>query len=152
MRRNFSATVPVDVHVLGFTNTMSEGSIGLFDQTGKELASLQNHGCGFVRGVMSWDLQVGIAVCEKTGLDEAHFGETLRREAVVFDAKTLKAIATIPMSQLSLKERGSRDKDFWVTTPSPAIWHGDGRVFVAIPDFSNSISLYSISEPTPTTR
>jgi hypothetical protein len=136
--------------VLGLTNLMSEGWIQLFDQAGKELTRLHNPNCGFVRASLSPDRQVGAAVCEETGLDEPHFGQTIRRDAVVFEVKTLKVIATIPMSRKSVKEHGSRRGDLWVAAPSPAIWHGKDRVLVAVPNFTDSIDLYSISaDPLP---
>lgn len=142
--------VPLSHGALGLTNGASEGSIQLFDESGRELALLQNPDCGFVRASLSWDQQVGAAVCERTGLDESHFGETLRREAVVFEVKTLKVLATIPMSRMSVKERGPRRGDLWVAAPSPAVWHGKGRVQVAIPDFPDSINLYAVAGPAPT--
>jgi hypothetical protein len=151
-KRDLSAVVPLDDHALSLTNMMSEGWIQLFDQTGKELATLHNPNCGFVKASLSPDQQVGVAVCEKTGLDEPHFGETLHREAVVFEVKTLKVLATIPMSRLSLKEHGPGRDDFWVATPSPVVWHNNERELVAILDFPDSINLYSIPGPTPTTR
>lgn len=144
-KRDLSGFVPLDDHVLGLTNVMTEGSIQLFDQAGKELATLHNPDCGFARASLSPDQRVGVAVCERTGLDESHFGETLRRDAVVFEAKTLKAIATIPMSRLSVKEHGPERGDLWVAFPSPAVWHGNNGVLVALPDFPDSIDLYSIS-------
>lgn len=136
--------VPLSHGALGLTNSASEGSIQLFDESGKELALLQNPDCGFVSADLSWDQQVGAAVCERTGLDESHFGETLRREAVVFEVKTLKVLVTIPMSRMSVKERGPQRGDLWVAAPLPAVWHAKDRVLVAIPDFPDSINVYSI--------
>jgi hypothetical protein len=133
-----------DHWVLGLSNRALEGSIQLFDKTGKLVAMLQNPACGFVGAGLSSDQQVGVAVCDRTGLDEAHFGETLRREAFVFEIETLKVMATIPMSRLSLNENGPSRDDSWVATPAPAVWHAKDRVLVAIPDFRDSINVYSI--------
>lgn len=143
-QREVAQVIAVNDGVLGLTNVMSDGWIQLFDQAGKELATLHNPKCGFVKASVSPDQLVGVAVCEKTGLDEAHFGETLSRDAVVFEVKTLKVLATIPMSRLSLKERGPGRDDLWVATPSPVVWHGKDSVLVAVPDFPDSINLYSI--------
>lgn len=151
-QREVGQVVPVNDGVLGLTNLMGEGWIQLFNQAGKELATLHNPECGFVRASLSPDQQVGVAVCERTGLDEPHFGQTLRRDAVVFDVRTLKVITTIPMSRMSVKEHGPGRDDFWVATPSPTVWHGKDRVLVAVPDFPDLINLYSIPGPTPTTH
>jgi len=149
-QREVGQVLPTNDGMLGLTNAMSEGWIQLFDQTGMELATLHNPDCGFVRASLSPDQQVGVAVCERTGLDETQFGETLRRDAVVFDVKTLKVIATIPTSRASVKEHGPARGDLWVSAPCPAAWHGKDRVLVALPDFPDSINIYSIPEPTPT--
>jgi hypothetical protein len=146
-QREVGQVLPTNDGMLGLTNAMSEGWIQLFDQTGKELATLRNPDCGFVRASLSPDQQVGVAVCERTGLDEAHFGQTLRRDAVVFDVKTLEVVATIPTSRASVKEHGPARGDLWVSAPCPAIWQGKDRVLVALPDFPDSINIYSIPEP-----
>lgn len=139
--------VPLRDGALGLTNKASQGSIQLFDQAGKQLASLQGPDCGFVSASLSWDQQVGVAVCEKTGQDEAHFGQTLRRDAVVLELKTLRVLATIPMSRESVKERGSRPGDLWVAAPSLAVWDARDEVLVAISDFPDSIGIYSVAKP-----
>jgi hypothetical protein len=131
---------------------LKEGWLQVFDETGKELASLHNPECGFTGARLSADQQVGVAVCDRTGSDEEHFGETLRRDAVVFNVRTLTVIATIPMSKLSVKERGSGRDDLWVAIPSPAVSHMGEQILVAIPDFPDLINLCYIPGPTATTR
>lgn len=149
-QREVGQIVPVNDGVLGLTNMIGEGWIQLFDRAGNEVATLHNPECGFVRASLSSDQQVGVAECTRTGLDEPHFGQTLRRDAVVFEVKTLKVVATIPMSRASVKERGPVRGDLWVASPSCAVWHGKQRVLVAVSDFPDSITVYSIPETTPT--
>jgi len=151
-RQELGRIIPLDRGALGLTNMLKEGWLQVFDETGKQLASLHNPECGFAGASLSPDQQVGVAVCERTGSDEEHLGETLRRDAVVFEVETLKVIGTIPMSKLSVKERGPGRDDLWVAVPSPVVWHGKDIVLLAIPDFPDLINLYSIARPAATTR
>jgi len=130
--------------LLGLTDKKLAGRIQLFDSNGKELADTRNEECGFVRASLSPDGQFGVAVCDKTGLDEAHFGETMWRRAVVFEVSTLKVVASIPMSRNVIKERGPERVDFWIAIPTPALWHGTNRLLLAVPGFPDSISVHSI--------
>ena len=151
-RQELGRIIPLNSGALGLTNMLKEGWLQVFDKTGKELASLHNPECGFVGASLSPDQQVGVAVCERTGSDEEQLGETLRRDAVVFEVETLKVIGTIPMSKLSVKERGPGRDDLWVAVPSPVVWHGKDSVLLAIPDFPDLINLYAIARPSPTTH
>jgi hypothetical protein len=136
--------LPMDRGALGLSNRALEGWIQLFDEMGNQVAMLHNPACGFVSASVSSDQQLGIAVCERTALDESHFGETLRREAMVFETKTLRVVATFPMSRMSVKERGTQKGDIWVAAPSPVVWRAKDHALVAIPDFPNAIDVYSV--------
>jgi hypothetical protein len=130
--------------LLGLTDKKLAGRIQLFDGDGKQLADTHNDECGFVRARLSPDRQFGVAVCDRTGLNESHFGETLRRQAIVFEVATLKVVASIPMSRNVIKERGAERADFWIAIPTPALWHGNNRLLLAVPGLPDSISVYSI--------
>jgi hypothetical protein len=133
--------------LLGLTDKKVAGRIQLFDSDGKELADTRNDECGFVRVSLSPDRQFGVAICDRTGLDESHFGKTLRRQAIVFEVATLKVVASIPISRNVIKERGANPADFWIAIPTPALWHGNNRLLLALPGLPDSISVHSIPLP-----
>lgn len=143
-REDISSLRANEQNLLGLTDKKLGGWIQLFNANGRELGDIHNDECGFVWADLSSDRQFGVAICDRTGLDEAHFGETLRRQAIVFEVGTFKVIASIPTSPNVIKERGEERADFWTAIPTPALWHGNNRLLLALPGFPDSISLYSI--------
>jgi hypothetical protein len=144
-REDISSLRANEGKLLALTDTKLAGRIQLFDDHGKELAETHNDECGFVRASLSPDRQFGVAICDRTGLDESHFGETLRRRAIVFEVASLKVFASIPMSRNVIKERGAEPADFWIAIPMPALWHGKNRLLLAFPGPPDSISIYSMA-------
>ena len=63
------------------------------------------------------DQLYGIALCERHNHGELHFGRIESRTAVIFDTKTLKILAEVPL-----------DKDLY---PEFAIWQGNGKIVPA---------------------
>lgn len=145
-RKDISGLIVRDDKLFGLTDKKLAGWMQMFDVSGRELAE-RNESCGFVRVSLSPDGQFGVAICERTGLDEAQFGKTLRRQAIVFEASTLRVLTSIPMSGDVVKERGPQPGDLWIGVPTPARWHGPDRILLAVPGFPDSISIYSIAVP-----
>jgi hypothetical protein len=136
--------MPVGDGALGLTNLMKEGWVRRFDQDGKTVAFIHNRECGFSRASITTDHRFAVAVCEKIVSKPYHVEEILARKAIVFDANTLEVIGSFPISQMVLKEHGE-EEDIWTATPVPAIWHGENKLIIAVPEGSNTIKLHSLS-------
>ncbi|HEX3985305.1 MAG TPA: hypothetical protein VHX13_01750 [Acidobacteriaceae bacterium] len=129
--------------LVGMTNLSSKGFLQLFDRQGHQLRTLEEPHCGFVSVRLSPDEKDGAAVCEKTGTTEWSFGKTLERKAVVFDARTMASINSIPLSKLSFKTSiGTGDESLWF--PQPAVYDSEHTIWMAVPEFSGIITLHAI--------
>lgn len=132
--------------VLGATDLGDRGWLQLFDANGGELAVADGDGCGFTYTSLSPDGRYGAAVCQRVGQADPDFGRTLSRQVVVFNAGTLRTVLVVPASRMTLKERDPEST--WASfsaNPEPAVFHKGRQVFVAVPDFSNSILIYSVT-------
>jgi hypothetical protein len=96
-------------------------------------ASQRVQGCGVGRVYLSPDQQYGTALCEHERTTEWRFGAITTRNAVVFDTRTLKILAEIPIA-----------KNLY---PELAIWHGDGRIALVTQGGSNRLLIYEIPLP-----
>lgn len=105
---------------------------------------MHNRECGFTSASMTTDQKFAVAVCDRIVSKPYHVEEVLARRAIVFDVNTLQVIGSFAISQMILREHGE-EEDVWTATPVPAIWHGPGKLAVAVPDGSNTIRLHSFS-------
>jgi hypothetical protein len=85
---------------------------------------------GVEKVFLSPDQLYGVALCEHQKLTEGNFGAITSRTAVVFDTKTLKILSEVPI-----------DRDL---NPELAVWHGDGKVFLATQASSNKLVIYEL--------
>lgn len=132
--------------LIGMTNLASAGYLQTFDETGHQLKTMDQSGCGFKSVELSPDERYGVAVCEKTGTTEWSFGKTLGREAVIFDRDTMTFIMSIPLATMSLKiTSGTENERIWY--PQPMIWNSGQHILIAVPDFSNTVSLQELMLP-----
>lgn len=88
---------------------------------------------GVTKVLVSPDQLYGAALCEHQKLTEGNFGAITSRTAVVFNAKTLKIIAEVPI-----------ERDL---SPQLAIWHGDAKIVLATQAPSNKLVIYELAEP-----
>lgn len=93
-------------------------------------ASQRVEGCGITRVSLSPDQQYGAALCEHERTGEWHFGAITTREAVIFDTRTLKVLAGIPIGKKLY--------------PEFAIWHGDGKIVLVTQRGSNKLVIYEV--------
>jgi WD40 repeat protein len=88
---------------------------------------------GVTKVLVSPDQLYGVALCEHQKLTEANFGAITSRTAIVFDVKSLRIMAEVPI-----------EKDLY---PELAIWHGDGKIVLATQASSNKLVIYELAEP-----
>jgi WD40 repeat protein len=87
---------------------------------------------GVSKVVLSPDQLYGVALCDHQNLSESRFGAITSRTAAVFDAKTLKILAEVPV-----------EKDLHLEL---AIWHGSGKIVLATQAFPNKVLIYELVE------
>lgn len=92
--------------------------------------------CGVKQVAVSPDELFGVALCEHQNLGEWHFGAITDRAAVIFDTKTLKIIAQVPVK-----------KDLY---PELALWHGDGKIILATQSDSDKLAIFQFPVPAST--
>ena len=90
-------------------------------------------GCGVESVHLSPDRQYGAALCEHQRTGEWHFGAITSRTAVIFDTKTLKILAQVPI-----------EKDLY---PELAIWHGGEKIVLVTQADSNKLAIYEFPAP-----
>jgi WD40 repeat protein len=88
---------------------------------------------GVSKVVLSPDQLYGVALCDHQNLSESRFGAITSRTAAIFDAKTLKILAEVPI-----------EKDLH---PELAIWHGSGKIVLATQASPNKVLIYELVEP-----
>jgi hypothetical protein len=91
---------------------------------------------GVTKVLVSSDQLYGAALCEHHSSWEWNFGAITERTAVIFDAKTLKVLAQVPI-----------EKDLY---PELAIWHGGGKIVLATQANSNKLAIYELWASRPT--
>lgn len=132
--------------LIGITNLASAGYLQTFDETGHQLKTMEQPGCGFKSVQLSPDERYGVAVCEKTGTTEWNFGRTLLREGVIFDRDTMAPIMVIPLSTKSLKtSMGTEDARIWY--PQPAIWNSRQNIVIGMSELPRSVKLEQLTIP-----
>lgn len=123
-----------DRSLLMWSNQNEFGYLYRFEQgdtaTGK---SQRIDKCGVKQVAVSPDQLYGAALCEHQNTVEWRFGAITSRTAVIFDTKTLKILAQVPI-----------EKDLY---PELAIWHGDGKVVLATQASSNKLVIYELAAP-----
>ncbi len=88
-------------------------------------------GYGVERVVLSPDKQYGVALCEHQSDREWNFGAITARAAVIFETKTLKILAQLPI-----------EKRLY---PELAIWHGDGKIVLATQASPDKLAIYELA-------
>jgi hypothetical protein len=137
--------------LIGITNLANAGYLQYFDEDGHQLRTMEQPGCGFVSVQLSPDERYGVAVCEKTGTIERNFGKTLERKAAVFECHTIASIKSISLTTMSFKtSSGTEDTRLWY--PQPTIWDSGQDIFIAVPEFSGTISLEELKIPKQESR
>lgn len=126
--------------LIGMTDLASDGYLQAFDETGQQLKTMEQHGCGFTSVALSPDDTYGIAVCEKTGTAEHDFGKTIGRQAVVFDRSTMASLVSIKLTTNNLRTLpGTGEVKVW--SPQPMVFSSGSSVLIAIPEFDGTVSL-----------
>lgn len=126
--------------LIGITNLAGTGYLQSFDESGRQLGTMEQSGCGFVSVQLSASGRYGVGLCQKSGTNEWGFGKTLERRAFVFDFRNLAPIATFPVTTVSVRtSQGTEDARLW--RPQPSIWNSDSDILVAVPEVSGRIRL-----------
>ncbi len=126
--------------LIGTTNLASAGYLQTFDETGHQLKTMEQPGCGFKSVALSPDDMYGVAVCEETGTAEHSFGKTLGRQAVVFDRSTMTSILSVTLTTKSLKNLpGAGKTNVW--SPQPMVFDSASSILIAVPEFRGTVSL-----------
>lgn len=89
--------------------------------------------CGVKQITVSPDQLYGAALCEHQNTGEWRFGAITSRMAVIFDTKTLKILAQVPI-----------EKDLY---PGLAIWHGGGKIVLATQAPPDKLAVYELAAP-----
>lgn len=135
-----TSTVPVfiaDGELLLYSNRNEFGELYRFDVQQSSVQNKQRiEGCGINQVRVSRDELYGVALCEHQNMGELRFGAITKREAVVFDTKTLKILDEVPIA-----------KNLY---PELALWHGGGKVVLATQADSNKVAIYEFPVPKPT--
>jgi hypothetical protein len=122
-----------DHSLLLWSNQNEFGYLYRFKQGSSSLERSQRiEKSGVAKVFVSPDQLYGAALCEHQNTGEWRFGAITSRTAVIFDAKTLKILAQVPIQ-----------KDVY---PELAIWHGSGKIVLATQASSNKLAIYELVE------
>ncbi|HEY6970453.1 MAG TPA: hypothetical protein VJA94_14695 [Candidatus Angelobacter sp.] len=143
-KEDLSVVLPLERGALGFTNLKTRGSMRLLDSTGHTLDSAETHDCGVARAALSSDGEFAVAVCERTVRDNFRHEKNFSRKGLVLQVNSLRLMSSFPVSASTVVERGADSEEIWAASPSPTIWRGKDGLLVAVPDFSNTIRVYSV--------
>jgi len=88
--------------------------------------------CGVRNVVTTPDQLYGAAVCLSQNLGEWRFGSLASSTAVIFEVKTLKILGRVSLDKRLM--------------PEVALWHGAGRISIAVQSSSNKVGVYEISD------
>jgi hypothetical protein len=103
-------------------------------KNGTSLDKTQNIGeCKIAELAVTPDQLYGTALCERHNHGELHFGRIESRTAMIFDTKTLKILAEVPIA-----------KDLY---PELAIWHGGGKIVLATQAPPDKLAIYELAAP-----
>jgi len=121
---------------LAITNGASKGrptsEIYRFEKGQSEPIKAQSEAdCWFRSAKISPDESIGVAACEATHGAEMSFGTVTIRRVVIFNPRSLRVLATLPIS----KRPGAFDL---------AVWHGAGEVRLAAPSNSGRIAIQTV--------
>jgi hypothetical protein len=88
--------------------------------------------CSVRNVVTTPDQLYGAAVCQSQKLGEWRFGSLASSTASIFEVKTLKILGKVPLDKRLM--------------PVVALWHGTGRISIAVQSSSSKVAVYEISD------
>lgn len=134
----FAAVIFLPGSIVGFTHEASHDAtftqVMRFEPGKAEPAQIERvTGCGFKQVTVSPDQLFAAGICDEQSQAEPSFGALTVCNAVILQTRTLKVLATIPLSK-------------GTTWHSVAVWHGNERVLAATSDRSE-MKIFLLREP-----